>query len=106
MPQFVLSDMKIPTLTATVGHGELSVQHSLLTLVTLGPEQSAHAAVRVAVLSDMKIPTLMANMLYPCNRPRRLPHFLYNRLTDGGEVVSLTRRPPFNPRKIPGTHFC
>jgi hypothetical protein len=23
----------------------------------------------------------------------RLPHFLENRLTDGGEVVSLTRRP-------------
>jgi hypothetical protein len=21
-------------------------------------------------------------------------------------VVSLTRRHPFNPRKIPGTHFC
>jgi hypothetical protein len=36
----------------------------------------------------------------------RLPHFLDNRLTDGGEVVSLTRRPPFTPRKIPGTHFC
>jgi hypothetical protein len=27
-------------------------------------------------------------------------------LTDGGEVVSLTRRPPFTPRKIAGTHFC
>jgi hypothetical protein len=26
----------------------------------------------------------------------RLPHYLYNRLTDGGEVVSLTRRPPFD----------
>jgi hypothetical protein len=36
----------------------------------------------------------------------RLPHFLHNRLTDVGEVVSLTRRPPFIPRKIPGTHFC
>jgi hypothetical protein len=35
----------------------------------------------------------------------RLPHFL-DRLTDSGEVVSLTRRPPFTPRKIPGTHFC
>jgi hypothetical protein len=33
------------------------------------------------------------------------PYFLDNRLTDGGEVVSLTRRPPFTPRKIPGTHF-
>jgi hypothetical protein len=35
----------------------------------------------------------------------RLPHFLDNRLTDDGEV-SLTRRPHFTPRKIPGTHFC
>jgi hypothetical protein len=35
----------------------------------------------------------------------RIPHFLDNRLTDGGEVVSLTRRPFFTPRKIPGTHF-
>jgi hypothetical protein len=34
----------------------------------------------------------------------RLPHFLDNRLTDGG--VSLMRWPPFTPRKIPGTHFC
>jgi hypothetical protein len=33
----------------------------------------------------------------------RLPHFLDNLLSDGGEVVSLTRRPPFNPRKIPST---
>jgi hypothetical protein len=36
----------------------------------------------------------------------RLPHFLDNRLTDGGKVVSLTRRPPFLPRKILGSHFC
>jgi hypothetical protein len=36
----------------------------------------------------------------------RLQHFLDNRLTDGGEVVSLTRQQPFTPRKIPGTHFC
>jgi hypothetical protein len=28
-----------------------------------------------------------------------LTHFLDNRLTDGGEVVSLTCRPPFTPRK-------
>jgi hypothetical protein len=36
----------------------------------------------------------------------RLPHFLDNRLTDGGEDVSLTRRPPFTPKNIPGTHSC
>jgi hypothetical protein len=35
----------------------------------------------------------------------RLPHFLDSRFIDGGEVVSLTRRPTFTPRKIPGTHF-
>jgi hypothetical protein len=29
----------------------------------------------------------------------RLPHFLDNRLTDGGEVVSLTRRPSFTPQE-------
>jgi hypothetical protein len=27
----------------------------------------------------------------------RLPHFLDNRLTDDGKVVSLMRRPPFTP---------
>jgi hypothetical protein len=42
---------------------------------------------------------------YDCETPR-LPHFLDNRLTDGGEVVSLIRRSPFTPRKIPGTRFC
>jgi hypothetical protein len=35
----------------------------------------------------------------------RLPHFLDSRLTGVGKVVSLTRRPLFTPRKIPGTHF-
>jgi hypothetical protein len=33
------------------------------------------------------------------------PHFSYNRLTDGGEVLRLTRLPPVIPRKIPGAHF-
>jgi hypothetical protein len=36
----------------------------------------------------------------------RLPHFLDNRLTDGGEAVSLTCQAPFSPGKIPGTHIC
>jgi hypothetical protein len=34
------------------------------------------------------------------------PTFLDNRLTDGGEDVSLTQRPSFAQRKIPGTHSC
>jgi hypothetical protein len=35
----------------------------------------------------------------------RLPYFPDNMFTDGGEVVSFTRRPPFTTRNIPGTHF-
>jgi hypothetical protein len=34
---------------------------------------------------------------YGCERSR-LPHFLDNQLTDGGEVVSPTRPPPFTPQ--------
>jgi hypothetical protein len=38
---------------------------------------------------------------------RRGSHiFIDSWLTDGGEVVSLTRQPPFSSGKIPGTHFC
>jgi hypothetical protein len=42
-----------------------------------------------------------------CERSE-LPHFLDNRLTDGGEIMSLMRRLPLppTPGKIPGTHFC
>jgi hypothetical protein len=29
----------------------------------------------------------------------RASHYLDNRLTDGGEVVSLTRRPPYTPQE-------
>jgi hypothetical protein len=35
----------------------------------------------------------------PGRETSRLPHFLDNRLTDGGKVVSLTRRPPFTPQE-------
>jgi hypothetical protein len=40
----------------------------------------------------------------------RIPHCLDNRLTDGGEVVRLTRRPRSTPQKhffpASGIHFC
>jgi hypothetical protein len=29
----------------------------------------------------------------------RVPQYLDNRLTDGGKVVSLMRRPPFTPQE-------
>jgi hypothetical protein len=35
----------------------------------------------------------------------RFHAFLYSWLADGGDI-SLTRRPPFTPRKIPGAYFC
>jgi hypothetical protein len=35
----------------------------------------------------------------------RFPYFLDNRLTDGGEVVSLSRRPPFTPQEGPWYSF-
>jgi hypothetical protein len=40
----------------------------------------------------------------------RIPHCLENRLTDGGEVVSLTQWPHSTPQKyflfVSGTHIC
>jgi hypothetical protein len=41
----------------------------------------------------------------------RIPHYLDNRLTDGGKVVSPTHPPHFTPQKnhyfyVSGTHFC
>jgi hypothetical protein len=42
---------------------------------------------------------------YGCEMSR-LPHFLDSRLADDSEVVSLTRRSFFTPKKIPGTNFC
>jgi hypothetical protein len=38
---------------------------------------------------------------------RRASHIFYTIGSQmAGEVVSLTRRPPFTPTKIPGIHFC
>jgi hypothetical protein len=51
------------------------------------------------------IPVKGCEGLYGCEMSR-LPHSLDSRLTDGGKVVSLARRPSFTPGKIPGTHFC
>jgi hypothetical protein len=35
-----------------------------------------------------------------------ISHFLHDWFTEGDDVVSLRRRPPFTARKIPVTHFC
>jgi hypothetical protein len=57
------------------------------------------------VVKGKAIPVTGRGGPYGCETSR-LQHFLDNRLTDGGDVVSLTRGAPFTPRKIPGTHFC
>jgi hypothetical protein len=54
---------------------------------------------------DKAIPVTSREGPHGCETSR-LPQFLDNRLTDGGKIVSLTRRPPFTPKKTPGTHFC
>jgi hypothetical protein len=41
-------------------------------------------------------PSLQRESPWGCETSR-FPHFLENWLTDGGEVVNLTRRPPFTP---------
>jgi len=39
------------------------------------------------------------------SRKLRFPDFMTT-AQDGGEVVSLTHRPPLPPGNTPGTHFC
>jgi hypothetical protein len=57
------------------------------------------------------VPVKVKLYLYRPWRPLGLreveaPTFSDIRLTDGGKVVSPTRRPLVNPRKIPGTQVC
>jgi hypothetical protein len=55
-------------------------------------------------LKKLKVKRVKLSLLAGSGSPQgsetsRLPHFLENRLTNGGKVVSLTRRPPFTPRE-------
>jgi hypothetical protein len=78
----------------------------------LAMQQRTHLSARRNIFNpkdeDQAIPVTRREG--PCGcETSRLPHLLNNRLADGLEVVSLTHqacRPPLNPRKIPGTHFC
>jgi hypothetical protein len=56
-------------------------------------------------LRNVKLSLYQALETHRVVRRRSFPTFLENRLTDGVEVVSLTRRQPFTPSKISGTHF-
>jgi hypothetical protein len=78
------------------------VDRSDLTIArpALSPESAFTDKIKVKA-----IPVTGREAPYGCETSK-LPHFLENQLTDGGEAVSPTRLPPFTPWKIPGTHFC
>jgi hypothetical protein len=52
----------------------------------------------MAVSLSKAIPVTDRGGPWDCETPM-LPHFLDNRLTDGGETVSLTLRPLFIPQE-------
>jgi hypothetical protein len=58
------------------------------------------------LLQGKEIEGTFQSLVKQMKRVKKVPHFLDSRLTDGCEVVSLTRRPPFTPWKILGTHIC
>jgi hypothetical protein len=59
----------------------------------------------ISVEKGKAIPVTDHEGPYGCETSR-LSHFVDNRLTDGGKVVRLKRRPPFTLQEDPGTHFC
>jgi hypothetical protein len=67
----------------------------------LSDERTGLSFVRVTVYSKKKskaIPVTGREGLQGCET-LRVPHYLGNRLKDGGKVVSLTRRPHFTPQE-------
>jgi hypothetical protein len=80
-------------------HNELSQQHD---------ETEMHIHIYIYIYKGKVFPSTGLGSPYGCER-LRIPHFLDNRLTDGGKVVRPKHRALFYsppPRKIPGTHFC
>jgi hypothetical protein len=63
-------------------------------LTVLNKESDAVHYEIIKCKKDIAIPVTGRGSPYGCERSM-LPHFLDNRLTDGGVVVSLTHQPPF-----------
>jgi hypothetical protein len=77
-----------------------------ITYVRVNPRQYVAFVTWNCVMTDRaRIHVTGRGGPYGCETSR-LPHFLDNRLTGGGKVISLKRQQPFTPNKIPGTHFC
>ena len=60
---------------------------------------------KILMLSKGKSVPLQAWSGPEGSRKLRFPDFVTT-AQDGGEVVSLTHRPPLPPGNAPGTHFC
>jgi hypothetical protein len=68
------------------------------------PEETTIHCHRYGQGKGKAIPVTGRGGQYDCEMSR-LPYSLDNRLTDGGEIVSLTSRTLFTPRKILVTHL-
>jgi hypothetical protein len=78
--------------------------------IAVGPDQNARWQRKFyslfAPTVEVKLSLEQAMETHRVPRSRGSHIFLDSRLTDGGDAVSLTRQPPFTPRKVPGIHFC
>jgi hypothetical protein len=98
---------------------KVSSLDSLLSVLTLYCSENQHqnpakqnqswSALSYSQIIIKTIPATGRGGLYGCEM-LRIPHILYNRLTDGGKVVSPAHRPLSTPQKhylsASGTHFC
>jgi hypothetical protein len=60
--------------------------------------------VKVKEVAGKAIPVTGREGPHGC-KMSRLPHFLHSQLTDGGDIVSLMRWPPFSPQED-SWHSC
>jgi hypothetical protein len=58
-----------------------------------------YVSAQIHILKGKAIPVAGHESPYGCETSR-IPHFLENRLTNGGEAVSPTRRPPFTHQEV------
>jgi len=61
--------------------------------------------ITIIIIIKGKVIPLQARCGPEGSRKLRFPDFMTT-AQDGGNVVSLTHRPPLPPGNAPGTHFC
>jgi hypothetical protein len=88
-----------------LGHHQASYKKCQSKFIKLSYEGKSISKLQMDKVRQGKVIPVQAMQALRVARGRG-SHILNIRLTDGGKVVSLTHRPLFTPRKIPGTHFC